>query len=107
MKNLSDRQKAFEQKYANDEEIRFKVTAKRNKLVGEWAAGLLGLAGDEKDNYAISVIESDLKEPGDNDVIEKVKADFDKESIEITESEIKAKLDSFFAQAKEDFIRDL
>ena len=107
MKNLSDRQKAFEQKYANDEEIRFKVTAKRNKLVGEWAAGLLGLAGDEKDNYTISVIESELKEPGDNDVIEKVKADFDKESIEITESEIKAKLDSFFAQAKEDFIRDL
>lgn len=107
MKNLSDRQKAFEQKYANDQEIRFKVIAIRNKLVGEWAAELLGLEGAAKEDYSIFVIESDLKEVGDNYVINKIKTDFDKEAIEITENQIQSKLDSFFGQAKEQFIRNL
>lgn len=76
MNVFDEREKAFEAKYRLDEETAFKVTSRRNKLLGLWAAGKLGLSGAEADVYARSVIESDLAVPGDGDLVAKVVKDF-------------------------------
>lgn len=75
MTTFDDRQRQFERKFANDAETRFKIEARRDKLVGAWAAKELGLEGQKADDYARSVVKADLKEPGDNDVFEKLRAD--------------------------------
>jgi hypothetical protein len=81
MTTFDDREKAYERKFAQDEELRFRATARRNKLFGLWAAEKLGLAGTEADEYAKSVIRADFAQPGDDDVIGKVRADLDAKGI--------------------------
>ena len=71
MTTFKDRNKGFEQKFAHDEELKFRATARRNKLLGLWAADQLGLTGDEAQAYAREVIKADLAEPGDEDVVRK------------------------------------
>ncbi len=75
MTTFDDRQNAFETKFARDEEMRFKAVARRNRLLGLWAAGLLGRTGDEAAAYATEVVRADFQEAGDEDVVRKLSAD--------------------------------
>ena len=77
MTTFEERENAFESKYAHDEEIQFKAVARRNKLLGLWAAGLMGKSADEAEDYAKSVVLADFEEAGHEDVVRKVAADLD------------------------------
>ncbi|MGV3552544.1 DUF1476 domain-containing protein [Rhizobium sp.] len=90
MVSMSDREKAFENKYAHDEEKKFRIIARRNKLVGQWAAGLLGKS--DVDAYAKEVVAADFEEAGDEDVIRKVAGDFKAAGLSQGDADIRAKL---------------
>jgi len=77
MNNFKDREKSFEKKFANDQETEFKINAKRNKLLGTWAASILKLDEEQKKNYITEVIKSDFQEAGDEDVFKKIKKDLE------------------------------
>jgi hypothetical protein len=79
--SFKDRQKGFESKWAHDEELRFKVFARRNKLLGLWAAEQLGHSGAEADRYAREVVQADFQKPGEDDVFQKIRADFNAKSL--------------------------
>ncbi len=102
MNNFEDREKAFEAKFAHDEEMRFKVEARRDKLLGLWLAEKMGKTGDDAENYAKEVVISDLKEAGDADIIEKVMADIKNAGLDISEDQIVEKLSEFFVVAGEE-----
>ena len=102
MTTFDDRKDAFEKKFAHDEALQFKATARRNKLLGLWAAGLLGKTGDEAETYAKSVVAADFDEAGDEDVFRKVRADFDTAGIEQSDHQIRRTMDELMAQAIED-----
>ena len=105
MSGLDDREKAFELKFANDEEIRFKVTAKRNLLVAEWVADLIEISEENRPEYVQSVIEADLEEAGNDDIIKKLMSDLDNAgNSDITRKDIEYQLDKFFGQAKEQYM---
>ena len=97
MTTFDDREQAFEGKFAHDQEMQFKAEARRNKLIGLWAAGLLGKSGDDAEAYAIEVIKSDFEEAGHEDVIRKLSGDLGDKA---TESEIRDKLRECLSQAK-------
>lgn len=101
MSDFSDREKGFERKFAMDEELRFKATARRNKLLGLWAAEKLGKTGADADAYAKEVVASDFVEAGDDDVLRKVKADFDAAGVDQSEHQIRRTMDELLAQAIE------
>ena len=101
MVSLNDRERAFEAKFANDQEIQFKLTARRNRLFAEWAAAKLGLAEGKQAAFVDNVIASDLAEPGDSDILRKVKADFDQASVSVTEEELRDRLASAKQVAQE------
>ncbi|MDW5313546.1 DUF1476 domain-containing protein [Rhizobium sp. PL01] len=90
MTNMQDREKAFESKFALDEELKFKAEARRNKLVGLWAAGLLGKSDPAE--YAKEVVAADFEEAGHEDVVRKLRADFDAAGITLTDDEIRLKM---------------
>ena len=90
MVSMNDREKAFENKYAHDQEKKFRVIARRNKLMGQWAAGLLGKS--DVDAYAKDVVAADFEEAGDEDVVRKVAGDFKAAGVAQGEAEIRAKL---------------
>ncbi|WP_312797307.1 DUF1476 domain-containing protein [Tianweitania sp.] len=92
MASLKDRQDGFERKFAHAEEMRFKAMSRRNKLLGLWAAGELGKAGEEADEYARSVVAADFEEAGDEDVFRKVRADFDAGNVAQTDQQIRQKM---------------
>lgn len=96
---FDDRREGYEKKFALDEESRFKATARRNKLLGLWAAEKLGRSGPEADAYAKTVVAADFEEAGDGDVIRKVLGDLKAGGIDASEASIKAKLDELLAQA--------
>ena len=96
---FDNRQKGFERKFAFDEELRFKSTARRNKLFGLWVAEKLGKSGDDADAYAKSVVIADLAEAGDQDVIRKVQADLDGVGISLSDGELEVRLVDFMAEA--------
>ncbi|MDO5642645.1 MAG: DUF1476 domain-containing protein [Paracoccus sp. (in: a-proteobacteria)] len=77
MTTFDDRERSYEAKFARDADLQFKAEARRNRLLGEWAAGLLGLGDEEARAYALSVVTSDFEEPGDEDVFRKVSADLE------------------------------
>ena len=81
--SFTDRQKAFEEKFKHDQELQFRVEVRRNKLVGLWAAELLGKKGDEAEAYARDVISSDLSEPGIDDVVRKIMGDFQEANVSV------------------------
>lgn len=101
MTDMRDREKAFENKFAHDEELKFKSMARRNKLLGLWAAELLGKTGDEAEAYAKAVVMSDLEEAGDEDVYRKVRADFDAAGIDKSEHQLRSKMLELLAIAVE------
>lgn len=94
MSGFDRRREGMEGKFALDEEQKFKATMRRNKLVGLWAAGKLGLSGASADEYAISVVKSDLREPGDGDIIGKLHADFAAAGMAVHDDEIRAALET-------------
>ena len=102
MNKFDDREKSFEKKFVHDEEIQFKINARRNKYLGEWAADKLGKI--DKATYVQEVIKSDFAEPGDEDVFKKIQNDFRKASIAISDDEIREKMKLFLESAKKDFI---
>lgn len=89
MTQFDKREKAYESKFAHDEELRFKATARRNKLLGLWAAELMGMEGDAAKAYALEVIKSDFEEAGEEDVYRKLKGDLDEKSLAISEHRIR------------------
>jgi hypothetical protein len=99
MAQFDDRRDAFEKKFAHDEELRFKATARRNKLLGQWVAAQLGKTGQDAEDYAKAVVMADFEEAGDGDVIRKVTADLEAGGKAGSERDITAKLDEFLAQA--------
>ncbi|PTM90204.1 DUF1476 domain-containing protein [Mycoplana dimorpha] len=99
MTTMQDREKAFEAKFAMDQELRFKAEARRNKLVGYWAADLLGR--DDRDAYAKEVIAADFEEVGHEDVVRKIKADFDAAGVAKSEDDIRAQMMELLAVAIE------
>lgn len=97
MTTFDDRERAFESKFAHDAEMQFRAEARRNKLTGLWAAGLLGLSGDEAAEYAMSVVKADFSEPGIEDVVRKVAADL---GDKCTADTVRAKMAELLPVAK-------
>lgn len=96
MTTFDSREKSFESKFAHDEALRFKATARRNKLLGQWAAERLGLSGAAADDYVKTVVRADFEKPGDEDVIAKVAADL---AGKVSDAEIRMKLHGLMADA--------
>jgi hypothetical protein len=103
MSQFKDRQDAFENKFAHDAELRFKAEARRNKLLGFWAAELLGKTGEDADAYAREVVKSDFEEAGDEDVYRKVAGDLGDKA---TEAEIRGKMSSLMDTAKAQIVSE-
>lgn len=99
MANFDERKDSFEKKFAHDESLKFKAGARRNKLLGQWAAGLMGLSGEKAEDYAKSVIKADFEEAGDEDVFRKIKADLEAAGVHQTEHQIRRHMDEFMAEA--------
>ena len=92
MTQFDDRERAFEAKFARDEEIQFRIAARRNRLLGEWAARKMGLTHEEAESYAKDVIRSDFEEAGEHDVIRKVLGDLTAAGVEIDEEKVREAL---------------
>jgi hypothetical protein len=99
MTTFDKREDAFEQQFAHDEELRFKATARRNKLVGLWAAEKLGLAGAEADSYAKSIVLGDIEEVGDHDVMRKIRKDFEAKGVVQSDHQIERVVSELMAKA--------
>ncbi len=99
MTTFDKRKDAFESKFARDEDLRFRATSRRNKLLGLWAAEKLGKTGDEADAYAREVIRSDMAEAGDDDVLRKVSGDFQAAGVAQADGEIRRTMDELMAKA--------
>ncbi|MBA1155731.1 DUF1476 domain-containing protein [Microvirga mediterraneensis] len=102
MTTFDDRRDAFEKQFAHDEELRFKATARRNKLFGLWVAERLGKTGADAEAYAKSVVLADFEEAGDADVLRKVSQDLEGAGLSMAEPELRAKLIQFTERAVED-----
>lgn len=100
MTTFDDRKDAFEKKHAHDEELAFKAMARRNKLLGLWVAGELGLAGAEAEAYAKDVVAADFEEAGDDDVVRKVLADLQAKKVDISEHRLRAKMAELLEEAR-------
>lgn len=106
MSKFRDRGKGFEAKFAHDEELNFKIAARRNKLLGLWAAELMGLMGDDATAYAVEVIKSDFEEAGDEDVYRKVKGDLDARGLDVSEHRVRREMEDKLALAREQVAGD-
>lgn len=98
MTTFDERERSYEKKFAMDEELRFKAEARRNKLIGQWAAEKLGLAGGEVDEYVKSVRKADLAEKGDDDVFRKIRKDFDEKGVKVSDADLRRKLGDTLAE---------
>ena len=101
MSTFDDRQKSFEKKFVHDEELQFKVSARRNKYLGQWASQILGYDQEKEKEYIQAVIRSDFEEAGDEDVFRKLKSDLTDHNI--SDEEIRKKMDELNGKAKSDF----
>jgi hypothetical protein len=99
MSGFDKREEGFEKKFAHDEELRFKAMARRNKLLGLWAAEKLALSDADADAYAKAVVVADFEEPGDEDVYRKVRSDFDAKGVQISDEELRKTMNDLLAQA--------
>ena len=106
MSSFDDRERAEEAKFAMDEATEFKVMARRNKLLGLWAAELMDLHGDEAEAYAKTVVLSDLEEPGDEDVFRKVQGDLEKAGVERSDSRIRDHMAKLLPVAREQIMKE-
>lgn len=104
MTDFKDRERAEEAKFAMDEENAFKIAARRNRLLGEWAAGEMKLTAEETEAYKKAVVQADFEEAGDEDVIRKLLGDLTAADSDITEADIRAKLEEMAIEAKRQFM---
>src|SRR5690606_29429829 len=89
MSSFDKRQEGFESKFAHDENLKFRATARRNKLLGLWAAEKMGISGDEAEAYARTVVKADFEEPGEEDVFRKIRGDFDAKGVDQSDHQIR------------------
>ena len=101
MSSFEDRKKSFEKKFAHDQELQFKVSARRNKYLGEWVSQILNYNSDQEKEYIQSVIKADFAEAGDEDVFRKIKKDLKEKNI--SDEELRKKMDELNEKAKTDF----
>jgi hypothetical protein len=99
MTTFDKREEAFEQQFAHDEELKFKATARRNKMLGLWAAEKLGLTGAEADSYALSVVMVDFEDSGEHDVMRKLRKDFDAKGVVQSDHQIGRTMNELMAKA--------
>lgn len=99
MSTFDKREESFEKKFAHDAELQFKATARRNRLLGLWAAELLGLSGDAAAAYAQEIVKADLQEAGDEDVFRKLRADFDAKRVAQSDHQIRRSMEEFLSEA--------
>ena len=99
MTNFDKREEGFEKQFAHDEELKFKTTARRDKLLGLWAAEKLGLAGPAAEAYAKAIVLADIEATGDYDVFEKIRKDFDAKDVRLSDHQIRRTMDELMAKA--------
>jgi hypothetical protein len=99
MTTFDKREEGFEKQFAHDEELKFKATARRNKLIGLWAAEKLGLAGAEAEAYAKAFVVADLESAGNHDVFGKIRQDFDAKGVSLSDHQIRRTMDELTARA--------
>ncbi len=104
MTTFDERERSYEAKFARDADLQFKAVARRNRLLGEWAAGLLGKSGEDAKAYALSVVTSDFEEPGDEDVFRKIAADLDGKA---DEAAIRAKMAELLGVARQQLMDEI
>ena len=105
--SFDKREKGFEAKWAHDEELRFKVYARRNKLLGLWAAGEMGSSGPAAEAYAKEVVAADFEKPGEEDVFEKLRRDFDAKGVAVSDHLLRRKMAEFLEDAKSQIQREV
>ncbi len=103
---FEDRQKAFEDKYAHDTELQFKVGARRNKLLGLWAAEQMGMHGDAAAQYARSVVESDFEQAGDEDVFRKVAGDLKAKKVDVSDHRLRKRMEELLQEARKQLMNE-
>ena len=99
MTTFDDRERSYEKKFAMDQELKFKAEARRNRLLGQWAAAKLGLSGEQVDAYVKAVRKADLAEKGDGDVLRKIRQDFSEKGVNVPEAELSRMMAEFLASA--------
>lgn len=99
MTTFDDREKSYEKKFALDEELKFRSEQRRNKLIGEWAAGKLGLTGPAVEDYVRAVRKADLASKGDEDVFQKIRKDFDAKAVAVPDAELRKAMVDFLVKA--------
>jgi len=106
MSGMEDRERAFENKFAHDEDLKFRVTARRNKLLGHWAAEKMNLTAEESEAYGKAVVQADFEEAGDEDVLRKVFGDLTTADIECDEAMVRSAMDELMVEARRQFIEE-
>ncbi len=106
MTTFDNREREAEKKFEHDEELRFKITARRNKMLGLWAAELLGLDGEAADAYAKEVVLADFEKPGDEDVLEKVLADFQEKGVDADAHKVRLEMDRLWPEAQSEIMSE-
>lgn len=99
MSEFDKRRQTAESKFAHDADLKFKATARRNKLLGLWAAGLMGLSGEAAEAYAKEVVKADFEEAGDEDVYRKLKGDLDAKGLAVSEHQIRREMETLMSTA--------
>ncbi|MDZ4275625.1 MAG: DUF1476 domain-containing protein [Erythrobacter sp.] len=107
MTDFKDRERAEEAKFALDGETAFRIAARRNRLLGEWAAGLMKLTPEEADAYCKAVVQADFEEAGDEDVIRKLLGDLTAANADVTEAEIRVKLDEMTVESRRQLLGEV
>ena len=105
MTTFDDREKAFEDKYKHDQDLQFRVETRRNKLLGLWAAEILGKSESDADAYAKEVVAADFEEPGIEDVVRKVMGDFEQAGSDVSEHRLRKKIDELLIEAKDQVMK--
>lgn len=106
MTTFDEREKAFEQKYKHDQDMLFRIQNRRNKLLGIWAAELMGLTGAEAESYVKDVIMSDMEKPGDEDVHDKVYADLHAKNIDLSDHRLRKRMDELLQDAHDQVVSE-
>lgn len=106
MATLEDREKEFEARFKHDEELRFKVTARRNRLAGLWAAGKMGLSGDDAEAYAKTIVAAEFGKGGDKNVVDQLVADLTAKGQSVTADQVRFELDHFATQARQQLMSE-
>jgi hypothetical protein len=107
MTDFKDRERAEEAKFALDSETAFRIAARRNRLLGEWAAGMMKLTPEESDAYSKAVVQADFEESGDEDVVRKLLGDLTAGGADVTEADIRAKLEEMTIESRRQLLGDV